>query len=317
MNRVDPRMKWSYLPARWFGRHAPLRPGRELCWMLLVLVSFACVAEARENRALAKWLQHASQGRRYEPADAATLARLENRFLRTLQMGLPAEEAMTAEWQSDGWQLETIVLGEEKLLVLNEATDLQRGWGCYVIRPQVASRLVLQMPHSFSDQKTREIGLSLFCEGSFVAACWNTVPRKMVDVAHEIDHPFSSFTRALITYQPDLCFVQLHGFDPSSRKTARNRAADLIISNGNDSPEAMVRKTSVLMESAFPFLQVRLFPSQIDELGATTNVQAELLRQKGSRQFIHFEMSRTMRARMANDGVLRQVFLKNLDDGVE
>lgn len=299
----------------------PRRVGRRY-WFALVLLLFPSLlpthdAFARESRPLMKLLLESSKSRHYEVASAETLAATEARFLRTLQLGSSPPIELVEEWRASGWEVYPLKLGEEPLLVICENPATSRGWGFFVIRSNTPSRLVLQMPHSFSDQRTREIGMQLFHEGQFAAACWNTVPRKIVDVAHEVAHPFSAFTRALATSRQDLCFVQLHGFDPSSRKTAENRAADLIVSNGNDAPELMVRKTSILMESAFPFLQVRLYPTQIQELGATTNVQAELLRQMGSRQFIHFEMSRTLRMRMLNDVMLRQVFLKNLNDGVE
>lgn len=300
----------------------PILPGRRLvCGLLalILLVGFTspqCVS-ARESQPLMKLLQQSSENRHYEPASANSLAEIEDRFLRTLQLGHQLSEAMIEEWRAAGWVARELEFHNERCIVIHEEAQRSRGWGFFVLRPKSASRIVLQMPHSFSDQRTREIGMHFFYEGSFAAACWNTVPRKIVDVAHVVEHPFSAFTRAMARYRPDLYFVQIHGFDPSSRKTAENRVADLIVSNGNDAPESMVRKTSVLMESAFPFLQVRLYPAQIQELGATTNVQAELLRQLGSRQFIHFEMSRTLRTRMANDSMLRQVFLKNLNDGVE
>ncbi len=45
-----------------------------------------------------------------------------------------------------------------------------------------------------------------------------------------------------------------------------------------------------------------LFPTTVDELGGTTNVQDKILRAAGHDGFVHLELSRPLRRRLRDDG---------------
>jgi hypothetical protein len=130
-------------------------------------------------------------------------------------------------------------------------------------------------------------------------------------------HPYSAVTRVMARLYPNCSFVQIHGFDQKERRTETGVSADLIISSGTDFPEQPARKIALLMQTRFPYARARLFPLEVEELGATTNVQGELLRQLGSNRFIHLEMSQPLRRRLMTDAAARQLFLKNLAEGVD
>jgi hypothetical protein len=280
----------------------------------LVLVA-PQVAPAREGLDLERLLRSAQSGRQYRPASPAELARCEELFLRTLST--PDLAGLADEWQQLGFRLLPLPATDPPLWVVFEPVEHARGWGAYVICPHRLPGLVLQAPHSYADRFTGNIALRLFAEGRFGAAAWNTVPRKLVDVCHTLDHPFSAFTRALVRAHPKSFVVQVHGFAQEKRQTVTGTAADLIVSNGTQAPDRSVRRLAILLQSELPFSQVHLYPTEVQELGATTNVQGETLRQAGSSRFVHLEMSEPLRLRMANDGQARQVLLKNLAEFVD
>lgn len=282
----------------------------------LALIAQHQPAIARDAFDLRAELTQASRSRYYQPATADQLRDIEALFLRTLRAADDA--SLAAEWQSVGMQLLRAEHRGEPVWVIRESPRRPRGWGFYLVYPRRLPGIVLQAPHSFSDRMTRDIALRLDEQGAFSAVAWNTVPRRSVDVAHDSDHPFSAFTQAVVRAFPTVLVIQVHGFAQEKRKSDAGRVADLIVSNGNQHPEPFVRKTATLMQ-AYPsaFGRTLLYPFSVGELGATTNVQADLLRQHGSQRFIHFEMSQPLRLRMAGDPHVRQLFLKKLSEGAD
>ena len=108
--------------------------------------------------------------------------------------------------------------------------------------------------------------------------------------------------------------IQVHGFSPNKRETVAGSVADLIVSNGTRAPAPSVRRLVVMLQSDFPYGHVQLFPTEVQELGATSNVQGEILRQAGSSRFVHLEMSQDLRLRLVNDPQARRLLLKSLAD---
>lgn len=292
---------------------------RRACLLVLTFVlaiaSSRATVRAHEYRDVERLLLQASQGREYVPPSADELGQCEQLFVRTLEG--PRDEALQTEWQTVGWILRQLTIDGQELWAIYEAAPYQRGWGFYLICPERLPGLVVEAPHSFADELTRELALQLFSEGKLAACAWNTVRRDRIDVAHSSAHPFSAFTQALVQTQPQAYIMQLHGFAQEKRKSRVGATADMIISNGDGYPEPWVRKAAVLMQSHFPYGRVRLYPQEINELGATTNVQAEILRQHDSDRFIHFEMSRPLRNKLTSDVEARRLFLKNLQRAVE
>ncbi len=285
--------------------------------VLVVAIQLVVVPASwgRTGAELERMLLAASAGGNYAPATTAELIRCEQLFLRTLRT--PDDPVLAEEWREFGWQLQRLQDHQRRLWVVSELPANRRGWGFYVIQEGHPPGLVLQAPHSFADKYTRNVALRLFQDGDFAAAAWNTVSRKVVDVAHTDEHPYSAFTRALVIAYPTAYVAQIHGFAQEKRQTMTAATADLIVSNGDPFPDKWVRKTVVLMQSEFALGRVQLYPSEVQELGATQNVQGEILRQSGSERFIHFEMSQPLRMRIVADPRTRQAFLKNLAGAVD
>ena len=270
---------------------------------------------ARENLALDRFVLLARTGHVYQPATPSELAHCEELFLQTFRD--PQIPGLEDEWRQLGFRLLRVGEGRSEALILVEPPKQKRGWGCYVICPQRLPGMVLQAPHSYADRYTDHIALRLFADGEFAAAAWNTVPRKTVDVAHTPNHPFSAFTRALIRAHPESWVVQVHGFSQDKRQTVAGNSADLIVSDGTRAPSRTIRRLAVMLQSDFPYGQIQLFPTEVQELGATRNTQGELLRQTGSTHFMHLEMSQDLRLRLVNDPHARRLLLKNLADCVD
>jgi hypothetical protein len=279
-------------------------------WLLL---SAGRAAEARQVVELETILRHARSQQAYQPATAAELIRCEELFERTL-LG-PEVRELAADWLEMGWRLFPLAGSDGKLWIVMERADRQRGWGVYAFRTQPLRGVILQAPHSDTDRFTGNVALRLFADGNFKAAAWNTVPRERIDVAHSVDHPFTAFTRATVKADPNVCVVQIHGFSPERRQSLAGKTADLIISNGSYSPDRTTRCFATMLQSEFPYGRVQLFPMSVGELGATTNVQGDVLHRSGSSaRFLHLEFSQSLRLRLVNDRQARQAILKRLSD---
>ena len=59
---------------------------------------------------------------------------------------------------------------------------------------------------------------------------------------------------------------------------------------------------------------VKRFPEQTKELGATTNAQGKLLRSLAAATFVHVEMSASLRKRLAAEAALREQLAAALFD---
>lgn len=201
-------------------------------------------------------------------------------------------------------------LSNGNVWVLYETASQRCGRGVYAFRPASSVPLVMEAPHRFHDLHTGTITRKLFLEGNFMAACWNTVNRKQIDVAHTADHTITAFTLAAADSVANVTILQMHGFSPKKRNSKTARDADLILSDGTDFPQRWVRQTTILFQSELPFASTRLFPFSISELGATTNAQGAALRNAGRNCFLHLEMSPKLRKQLRGDEQARQLLLE-------
>lgn len=203
------------------------------------------------------------------------------------------------------------------LRVLHEASDRREGRGLFAFNRGAERGNVLQVPHSFRDLRTREIGLALFDEGAFRAAAWNTVPRSAsgaslkspADMAHQPASYFSAFTRALARSMQSLRVLQLHGFDATRRKGA----AAAIISNGSRFSDDALRGFARCLERRSGFRSA-VFPDEINELGGTRNAQAAIVSRRVGQRFIHLEMDRDLRERLVTDAAVRAGLIACLNE---
>lgn len=233
-----------------------------------------------------------------------------------------AKGSPPAQLESDAAALglELVPVSQPDAWVLREKATEKRGRGLYAFRAGAGD--ILEVPHSFKDEMTREIGLALFAEGRFAMAAWNTVPRHYeengqrveADLAH-LDHSyFMAFTRAVAETRPGSSILQLHGFDQGKRKSSAAADAELILSAGHRHPGERLRRKWQCLAGQFAG-KVALYPETASELGGTTNAQAALLQGLGFDHFIHAEISRPLREALRDSSQLRGRLLACLHGG--
>lgn len=278
--------------------------------VLLSVGAPAVSAQTSLSLALQDRLANAIRGGDYLPAQPAEVERAEALFLRLAQGAAPA--GLAAEARSLALEIESI----GSLLIIREEENAKRGRGFFVFRRDARSDILL-VPHGFKDEMTRDIGVSLFNQGSFSAAAWNTVPRYYerngirvdADMAHLPGTWFTAFALAAARVWPSGQTLQIHGFEQGKRKSAAAAAADLILSNGTRTPGPQLRRQQQCLSSGLAHA-IRLYSESFRELGGTTNVQGTALRARGYQGFVHIEMSRSLRLALRDDEATHATLLR-------
>lgn len=267
-------------------------------------------------------LRQASKSRQFSLPQESELQQAEQLFAQLLQ----TPDAASPKLQAAANALQMELQNVNGYTVLLEKTNAHRGRGLFAFRSANSGKTtdVLQVPHAFTDEMTREIGLGLFAEGRFAAVAFNTVPRRyndeqgrqvVADMAHITGTYFLAFTHATAKVLPKGRTMQIHGFDQGKRKSAALSSTDMILSAGHGSPPSSLRQSRECMEKRLQ-RGVTLYADGVKELGATTNVQAAALRSLGYDNFIHVEMSRPLRTLMRDDaGARRQLLSCILQSG--
>lgn len=200
--------------------------------------------------------------------------------------------------------------------LLSEAPDMRRGAGALALRIGPAAPVIVEAPHTFFDVGTLAVALDAFDAGRCRALLINTVHRYASgrpdaeakegeedggdapsDVAHAASSFFLSAHRSLLAAEPGAWTVQLHGFADD-----RAPSVEVILSASVTSAPlgpVAARARAVLGDT------IRRYPEEIRVLGALTNVQAAASRDAGA-PFLHVELSRTLRDRLAADADLRR-----------
>jgi len=208
--------------------------------------------------------------------------------------------------------------GEETFWLLLEQPSHRRGAGAYAFRVLAAGAsrgerpVLLQTPHGQYEQGTEVLGARLFfAPGAGPAARalfasslhrYKSRPEERpadaehpADVAHAPAHLFQAATLAATTALGAVDVVQLHGFGVHRQSLA---SVSAILSSGlpTHSTPRVARLTGALR----PWLggQVLRYPEDIHELGATRNVQGQLVNSLPEACFIHMELSSPARQRL-------------------
>ena len=256
-------------------------------------------------------LKLASTGSRYVPTSARQLLVAERLFVRTMCDETDDVELPRA-WKQLGWELVSLESYDARVWVLREQTDRKEGRGLFAFRHATDLWTGIEAPHAFYDRHTREIAVQLFATGDFAAAGWNTLHRSTYDVAHAKNNYLTAFTRALVGTGSHAMVVQLHGFSQRKRRFAAGVAADVILSDGTLSPKAWLSTAGTILGRHGRYGTVRTFPSEIRELGGTTNVQGSVMRRLGAGRFLHVEMSKSLRSLLVRDERTCRQLLKDL-----
>jgi len=193
------------------------------------------------------------------------------------------------------------------LVALMEEPRQKRGMGAVFLRRGSTRPTLVEIPHSFFDVGTLEIGIALFELLEARVLMVNTVHRyrstdgdkpskgehSTSDMAHAPRSSYLSLHEALITHQPKLLTIQVHGFADAAAE-----GVDVIVSGSKTSLDP--RPVAERLRKSLPGVQVRAYPYEIDQLGGTTNVEARASNRRGS-EFLHIELSSSMRKRLSAD----------------
>ncbi len=201
--------------------------------------------------------------------------------------------------------------------LIQERTGRRTGRGTFLLCPMAGTRIALQIPHRYTDLDTGTLGQQMAREWPWVAVAWNSVPRNTpldgggtADLTHMPASYFNALIEALADSGLVMRIVQLHGFSQAKRRSPAARGAHLILSAGTHAPpQTLYAQAECLRRNLTE--AARLFPDEVDELGAVTNVQGQVARQRGL-EFIHVEMSRPLRQRLIGDIQARTTLIRCL-----
>ena len=274
-------------------------------FLLASLLSFPACAN------LAQQLMLASSEKHFVQPSSDEALRAQGLFLRLFKGDV--SEDLKSSWSALGFDL--VDNAESGLTLLIEQPTQRRGRGFFAFRKGNTS--ALQIPHSFKDKMTREIGIALFQQGGFSAVAWNTVPRHFVlngvsidaDMAHLTDTYFVAFSRAFAQRYPQGNVLQLHGFEQGKRLNNVAKEAAVILSNGTRTPPPVLREIAACLAKKTG-ANILTYPYDVRELGATTNTIAAALRQEDFDDFFHLEMSGEFRIALLNSVALQKSLLR-------
>ncbi|MEY4547181.1 MAG: hypothetical protein RL685_3376 [Pseudomonadota bacterium] len=211
--------------------------------------------------------------------------------------------------------------------LLAEERHQRRGAGVLALRAGATQPWVIEVPHSFFDEGTLEVGLNAFVLTNARALLVNTVHRYRSrasapadgadtsdddddsvssDVAHAESSFFLTAHTALVDSLGDVGVVQLHGYGDASAPKA-----DVVISAAGSRADPV--PAAKALERALG-LRVAVYPKQIRKLGGTKNVQARYSISVG-RPFLHVEMSRSLRKELTAEPERLRAFIGALFSG--
>ena len=250
----------------------------------------------------------------------STLRAAETAFRRMLES--PAASTHGALWSALGFEVVELTLGGRRFSFVREQAGRREGRGAYLFAHASSARWALQAPHVPSDLRTGRIAARLAVQGDFRVVAWNTLPRRVAgqgagdtpastDVTHVPGTWFSALARAYAAQFPDGRVLELHGFDPAQRRSASARGADFIVSPAHRGTSAAASAFADCL-AATGLGKVLRFPTEIGELGGTTNVNARLLHALGFDGFIHLEIAPAARELLARRRSAREELLKCL-----
>lgn len=231
----------------------------------------------------------------------------------------------TPHFRTAGFELATTTLAGGPAFVVREQPNHRMGGGIYVIRQgSVPRERLVQVPHSFFDVGTLDIGVELANAASARALFVNTVHRYQAgkpritddedreeapaDLAHQDATYFQRMTASALATLPQLQVIQVHGFGdgavPEGAQAAVVVSPGVAVAGAEEAARVAAR-LAVLMGRE----RVFLFPRDTRRFGALTNVQGRLVAKHRQATFLHLELSRTLRTRLRQDADLRRAFI--------
>ena len=282
--------------------------------MILGTIFLLPMAHSQASESLSGMLKQSCQDGKYQPTDSFELAQVEALFGLTLQN--PGNQQLIKDWQTIGFDMFQHTESGNTFVILREQSTRREGRGFYAIRTGKTDKLLLQAPHSFKDERTGEIVVNLMLKSKFTAAAWNTVPRYYAESGRKIDADmahldqtyFLAFSRAFAQQYKGAPVMQVHGFAQKKRRSGSGKNADMVISSGTSNPTATVLNMAACFKNQLT-PNAFVYPSEVRELGGTTNSIGNALRQLGNAGFVHIEMSAELRQQAIEDPAFTDRFL--------
>lgn len=266
------------------------------------------------------------------PAERAALLEV----TQALWLGVAADDPrlvlLAARAGDAGYRLRRWRVGTREAWLLQELPDRERGSGTYLFNvgaAGLAASVVLQAPHAYFDKQTGDIAAAVYfapdAPAQLRALTTNSVhryqtrpgvrkkaPNSPTDVCHNPEHVFSDVTTTLLTHGARGVF-QIHGFAdrpadddadargaPDDDAPAEPSMLAVVSAGGKQRPPGAARALAASLVQAFG-PGVLSYPEQTKELGATTNAQAARVDAHAGAQFVHLELSSTLRKRLISD----------------
>lgn len=213
-----------------------------------------------------------------------------------------------------GFSLQLVEINSKPYVSVFEPEKDCTGKGFYLVNLVGKKPILLEAPHRFFDLKTADITFAMIRDDGFIAAAFGSAHRYCryegkvlnADVAHNKKSYMLTFTQAFLRNYPHGMIVQIHGFDKAKRYTDIAATADFVLSGGNHSISFEMENLSHCLKTKVSKATF-LFPVHVHELGATTNTIGQWVNKRHKDQFIHVEISRDMRRKLAaNKSVLKQ-----------
>ena len=268
----------------------------------------ARVTSAKDVQWLISKVKSSKKHEGLNSVDATNVKRFEALLIETLQIKNNTEFLVAdfvGQWAELHWQIE--LSPSKSIFTIREAVNHRHGRGVYAFRIDAKEAIALQAPHRFYDLMTGTISTKLFCENSISAIALNTVHRKEIDLSHTKLHYINAFTSAIIKAQLDVAIVQLHGFT-NRGKSGPAKFAQAIVSDTTKFPGRSARQTAFELKTALGSDHTRLFAIDIQQLGGTTNQQAQIAHNLGYPDFLHIELNHEFRKQLKANASVRDSF---------
>ena len=285
----------------------------QLPW-LLAPVLLATGADAAQLRGLGELVSEAKTDTYVEPSWKEVL-RAKRYFTKLMVEGPSCDQE--GAWARLSYELVRVSGdGVPPIWMLHEQPNDRRGRGVFAVRTGQGTPLFIQAPHRYYDIGTGVIARKLFVESDSLFIAWNSAPRYVSDtsdLAHTAKSYLQAMSLAFALLYPKGHVLQLHGFSSKKRTTRQAPKAQVIVSDGTDSPSSETQRLTACLKRDLTRHTV-LYPRDVHELGATTNTIGRALRRRSFKGFLHMEMSRALRMRLIKDPLARGAIIGCLQE---